>query len=75
VPEPAKLYSPAAYEERALREALDAGITPGELKSLLRGRHATDLVAPSPGEEPGAYADRAASEFLLLYLGSDLSPT
>lgn len=69
------VISPATYEEWALRETLDAGLTPSELKALLRGRHATDLVTPLPGEEPEAYADRAASEFLLLYLGSDLSPT
>lgn len=74
MPELVTATSPAIYEERALREALDAGLTPGELKALLRGRHATDLVAPLPGEDPGAYADRATSEFLLLYLGLDPFP-
>lgn len=75
MPEPAISFSAAFYEERALREALDAGLTPAELKVLLRGRHATELVTPLPGEDPAAYADRATSEFLLLYLSSDLSPT
>jgi hypothetical protein len=65
---------PSAYEERALRGALEAGLTPGDLRALLQGRLATDLVAPHVGEDPALYADRAAGEFLLLYLGLDPFP-
>lgn len=56
------------YEEAALREAAKSGLTPSEIEGLLRGRAATDVVPPLPGEGLAAYANRAAGEFLVLYL-------
>ena len=56
------------YADRAVAEALDAGLERDDLEAVLRGRLATELVPPHPGEDPGDYADRAVSE--LLYFGS-----
>ena len=56
---------------RALDAATAAGLTPGELQDLLKGRLATDLVPPWPGEDPDTYADRATGELMVLYLGAD----
>ncbi|AWN38451.1 hypothetical protein [Methylobacterium radiodurans] len=57
--------------ERALDEAIEAGLTPAELRALLRGRTVVDLIPPLPGESPAAYADRATSELLVRYLAGD----
>jgi hypothetical protein len=59
------------FAEHALREAVESGLTPGECEGLLRGRTATDVVPPLPGEGLADYANRATSEFLVLYLISD----
>ncbi|GJD89689.1 hypothetical protein BHAOGJBA_3219 [Methylobacterium hispanicum] len=64
------------YADRAMREATEAGLTPGELADLLRGGAVTEAVPPWPGEDPDAYADRATSELLTRYLaaGADDPP-
>lgn len=56
------------YDRSALDEAKVAGLCGAELDAVLRGRAPTDLVPPWPGEEPKAYADRAVSELLILYI-------
>jgi hypothetical protein len=56
------------YADRAVAEALEAGLERDDLKAVLRGRLATELVPPHPGEDCGAYADRAVSELLVLYI-------
>jgi len=56
------------YADRAVCEALEAGLEREDLEAVLRGRLATELVPPHPGEDPGAYADRAVSELLVLYI-------
>ena len=45
-----------------------AGLRGRELAAVLLGRSPTDLVPPTAGEEPHAYADRAVTEFLRLYV-------
>lgn len=56
------------YDRRALEEASVAGLYAEEIDEVLRGRLPTDVVPPWPGEDVSNYADRAVSEFLLLYL-------
>lgn len=56
------------YADRAVAEALEAGLERDDLEAVLRGRPATELVPPHPGEDCGAYADRAVSELLVLYI-------
>lgn len=56
------------YDLAAVEEAKVAGLCGAELEGILRGRAPTDMVPPLAGEEPLAYADRAVSEFLILYI-------
>lgn len=56
------------YADRAVAEALEAGLERDDLEAVLRGRLATDLVPPHSGEDPGSYADRAVSELLVLHI-------
>lgn len=44
------------YAERALRDAMEAGLSAAELQVLLRGGSVTAVLPPRPGEDLAAYA-------------------
>ncbi|MFJ7441526.1 hypothetical protein ACIQW5_28380 [Methylorubrum thiocyanatum] len=56
------------YECQAIREALDFGLTVGELAGVLGGLGPTDVVPPRPDEDPREYGRRAASEIMVKYI-------
>lgn len=56
------------YERQAIREALDFGLTVGELAGVLGGRGVTEVVPPRPDEDPREYGCRAASEIMVRYI-------
>lgn len=66
--EPGTCFHPGSHARRAVREALDYGLTVGELKGVLGGRSPTELVPPGPSEDPEDYGCRAASEILVRYI-------
>lgn len=65
---PQPVEAPAPYADRAMDEAIEAGLTPAELRALLQGASIAELIPPHRGEDLAAYADRATSELLTRYL-------
>jgi hypothetical protein len=61
-------HSGGEYERRAVREALDFGLTAGELAGILGGLGPADLVPPRRDEDPREYGRRAASEIMVRYI-------
>jgi hypothetical protein len=65
-PQPGEALAP--YADRAMDEAIEAGLTSAELRAVLQGASVAGLIPPYPGEGLAAYADRATSELLTRYL-------
>ncbi len=61
----------APYAERAMDEAIEAGLTPTELRAVLQGTSVAELIPPYPSEGLAAYADLATSELLTRYLAQN----
>lgn len=57
-----------SYARCAVFEALESGLTTRELGDVLAGLGPTELVPPRPGEDPGEYGCRAASEIMVRYI-------
>ena len=59
------------YGRAAFATAVDDGLMPDEVRSILAGRRIVDAFPVRRGESPPAYAGRAVAEMMVAYLAHE----